>query len=115
MPIKNVDQGRRRALKLAAASVVAIPLASLARIRTAAAQDLPHLAEDDPAAVGLMYRHDATQAERSEKGGTPGEEQFCNNCQFAAAEGGEWRACNLFPGKAVNENGWCSAWTLKVS
>jgi hypothetical protein len=115
MANEHVDFGRRRAVKLAFASVVAVPLASLARIRPSAAQDLPHLEEDDPAAQGLMYRIDATQAERPEKGGTPGADQFCHNCQFITADSGEWRGCALFPGKAVNENGWCSAWTLKVS
>jgi hypothetical protein len=22
----------------------------------------------------------------------------------------EWRPCNIFPGKLVNNNGWCAAW-----
>jgi hypothetical protein len=25
----------------------------------------------------------------------------------------ELRQCAIFPGKGVNENGWCSAWVLK--
>lgn len=115
MAKNDVDRGRRRAVKLAFASVVALPLASLARIRSAAAQDLPELSEDDPAAQGLMYHKEATEADRTDKGGTPAAEQFCYNCQFIGADSGELRPCALFPGKAVRENGWCSAWTLKVS
>ena len=32
----------------------------------------------------------------------------------AQAAEGEWRPCSLFPGKAVNANGWCASWTLKA-
>jgi hypothetical protein len=26
------------------------------------------------------------------------------------SDSGEWRPCQIFPGKAVNANGWCSSW-----
>jgi len=43
MSQSSIDQNRRRALKLAAASVVTVPLASLATRGNAIAGELPHL------------------------------------------------------------------------
>jgi hypothetical protein len=53
MSQSTIDQKRRRALKLAAASVVAVPLASLATRGIAGADELPQLSEDDPTAKAL--------------------------------------------------------------
>ena len=104
---------RRDALGLIVGGVVIIPVTTLLSTKAAAASDLPHVAEDDPTARALRYVHDATTAERTDKGGTPGEKQLCSNCNFIRADSGEWRPCQLFPGKAVNENGWCASWFLK--
>jgi hypothetical protein len=60
------NPGRRQAIKLVIGGTAAIPLGGLLLSRTATAADLPHLAEDDPLAVSLKYRHDATQAPRVE-------------------------------------------------
>lgn len=111
----KINTGRRKVLRMAAGSLAAASVVGLNIRQRAEAADLPHLAEDDPQAVALKYVHDATQAERPEKGGTPGDQQLCSNCQFLQAGEGEWRGCALFPGKGVNVNGWCSAWAPKIS
>jgi len=110
MSQSNIDQKRRRALKFAAAGVVAIPLAGLATRGTAIAGELPHLSEDDPTAKALSYVHDAANAPAGKrKDGT-----FCNNCNLIRGTKGTWRGCSIFPGKAVNANGWCAGWVGRV-
>ncbi|MGD8957817.1 MAG: high-potential iron-sulfur protein [Chromatiaceae bacterium] len=114
MSDKPIDPNRRQAIKLIAGGVAAIPLAGLMTSGTAAASELPHVTEDDPIAVGLQYKHDASQAPRTDKPGAPADTQHCGNCQLFGQGDGEWRACSIFPGKAVNANGWCTAWVMKV-
>lgn len=66
--------------------------------------DLPKLAEDDPTAQSLKYVNAST---------TDG--QDCANCALIQGnDGDEWRPCQIFPGKAVNANGWCSVWAPKA-
>lgn len=106
----TVNTIRRR---LMIGSVAAVAGATLGRnmlVSPAHASDLPHVEEDSPTAKALKYHHDATQAQRTAKSGTPADQQFCKNCQLIRAESGEWRPCQIFPGKAVNENGWCVSW-----
>jgi hypothetical protein len=110
---KPTGMSRRRALGIFATAVAVVPVTSLIGARPALAADLPHVEESDPIAVSLKYKHDATQAGRVDKAGTPADQQFCRNCQLAQGEG-EWVACTVFPGKAVNANGWCTAWVLKA-
>jgi hypothetical protein len=103
---------RRETTKLILGTLAAVPAASLL-VRRAMAQELPHLTEDDPSAKALMYHGDATKAMRVDKAGVPAAEQFCHNCMFLEAAEGQWRPCQLFPGKAVNADGWCITWTPK--
>jgi len=106
----TIDKQRRRALKVAAASVVAIPLASLATLGTAIAGELPQLSEDDPVAKALSYVHDAANAPAGKrKDGT-----YCKNCNLIQGKEGTWRGCSIFPGKSVNVNGWCAGWVGRV-
>jgi hypothetical protein len=105
---------RRRALKMVAGAAAVVPLSTLITSRSALAADLPHVAEDDPVAVGVKYVHDATKANRVDKAGVAAAEQHCLNCNFAQATEGEWLPCQIFPGKAVNANGWCTAWAPKL-
>ena len=112
----SINKQRRKftinTLKMAALS----PLAGIVVSGEALAQaDLPHVKIDDPVAKALKYVHDANEAERPDKQGVPGTEQVCSNCQFIQGdEGAEWRPCMLFPGKSVNNKGWCNSWTKKV-
>jgi len=105
----ELDKHRRKVLKMALTSVAVIPLSSLLHNSQAHAGDLPPVAEDDPAAKGLSYLHDANKSTNPKR--KPN--QYCKNCNLIRNDSGEWRACQIFPGKAVNENGWCSAWVLK--
>lgn len=80
-----------------------------------AQQDLPHVELDDPTARALLYVHDAENVDTSNPLAARYEEgQTCANCvQLMGEEGPEWRPCNIFPGKLVNVDGWCSAWVAR--
>lgn len=80
----------------------------------AQAQDLPQLTEDDPIAVALKYTHDASSVDPASRA-QPAADQSCANCaQLTGNEGDAWRPCNIFIGKVVNSNGWCSVWVPKA-
>lgn len=79
----------------------------------AVAQDLPKLEESDPMAQSLKYTHDASTVDPASRP-NPAEEQTCANCALLQGEEGEWRPCQIFPGKLVNVNGWCSVWAPKA-
>lgn len=102
---------RRQFLQLsavAAAGVLVVPG------REAKASDLPQLSEDDPMAKAMKYTHDASTVDPSTRN-NPAAEQNCANCALIQGEdGAEWRPCQIFPGKAVNANGWCSVWAPKA-
>ncbi len=71
---------------------------------------LPHLEENNPQAEALGYKHDASQVDGSKYPRFEAS-QLCKNCAlYQSKDGAEWAACALFPGKAVNANGWCSAY-----
>jgi hypothetical protein len=117
MSEKQMNKSRRNAMKVMLGGLATVPLMNLVGIAAAQAEDLPHVdPATDPTAQALKYVADATQADRAAaaRPGKPPEEQHCANCQFVLADAGEWRPCSLFPGKAVNENGWCASWTLKA-
>jgi hypothetical protein len=94
----------RRAL-LQATALGVMGIVALTVAPGAQAEDLPRLTEDDETAKSLKYVHDATQSQR------PDDSQFCHNCRYfkGDAETG-WARCDLFPGKLVNAQGWCSVW-----
>ncbi|MDO6461819.1 high-potential iron-sulfur protein [Granulosicoccaceae sp. 1_MG-2023] len=110
MSEKPMNKTRRSSLKLMLGGLAAIPV--VAQVRVAHADE--PVSETDPMAVALKYVADATKADRADKAGVAGADQFCHNCMQVKADSGEWRGCNLFPGKLVNENGWCSAWVKKA-
>lgn len=112
MTEKSIDISRRRAMKLAAGGVIAIPFGGML-VGNAMAEDLVPLPDDDPQAAALKYVADATKATRADKAGTPGSEQTCESCMLAPTPGGEQIACQLFPGKSVAAAGWCSSWALR--
>jgi hypothetical protein len=103
-----IDESRRRLLKRVALSAALIPLATLP-VRVARAADLPLVTQDDATAKALKYVPDASTAPDAKPGSK------CATCSFyqgaaGAAQGG----CQLFPGKAVKANGWCSSWAKKA-
>jgi len=108
--IKNpATMNRRQALTVIVGAAVAAPLGVLGVAGNAQAVDLPRVSEENAIAAGLKYRHDATQAKRGDKDGIAADQQFCSGCQFSAGKG-DWFSCRIFPGRAVNARGWCSAW-----
>jgi len=109
MSQSQADKRRRQVLKLALSGVVAVPLGNLLVHGRVLAAELVPVSEDDPAAKGLGYVHDATKSTNPKR--KP--DQFCHNCNLVRSDSGELRQCAIFPGKGVNENGWCSAWVLK--
>ena len=82
--------------------------------REAVAQDMPKVSEDDPMAKGMRYTHDASTVDPSTRA-NPAPEQNCANCALVQGNDGDaWRPCQIFPGKLVNANGWCSVWAPKA-
>ena len=101
---------RRQFIQLsvvAAAGCLALPG------REAKAQDMPQLAEDDPMAQAMKYTHDASTVDPSSRA-NPAPEQNCANCALVQGNDGDaWLPCQIFPGKAVSADGWCSVWAPK--
>jgi len=104
---------RRSVLVTAVAAITGTQFVQSIFSSQASAATLLHLSEDDPAAKALKYHHAAAEAPRVDKAGTSAEKQFCHNCRFIQADDGTWRPCQIFPSKAVNENGWCASWMAK--
>ncbi len=101
---------RRQFIQLsaaAAAGAVVLPA------HTVRAQDMPKLAEDDPMAQAMKYVHDASTVDAASRP-NPAEEQRCSNCALIQGDEGAWRPCQIFPGKLVNADGWCSVWAPKA-
>ena len=104
----ETNQSRRRFLRTTLAGVVAVPVLGFAGGRIARAADMPHLELDDPMAQSLNYVHDASKASDN-PAFTAGAN--CANCTQWTGGDAQWGGCNIFPGKAVNANGWCTAWS----
>ena len=93
---------------LAAAGALAVPG------RKVFAGDLPQLGEDDPMAKAMKYVHDASTVDAAARP-NPAAEQNCANCALIQGNDGDtWRPCQIFPGKAVNADGWCQVWAPKA-
>jgi hypothetical protein len=84
------------------------------RLPVARAAELPHLNPDDPVAKALAYTEQAAtvdaKAEVKFKSGSR-----CANCNFfqTAQAAGGYAPCTIFPGRSVNQGGWCRAWAPK--
>jgi len=75
---------------------------------------MPHIEESDPVAQSLKYVHDASAVDPASRA-NPAPEQDCSNCALIQGdEGAQWRPCMIFPGKLVNNAGWCSVWSPKA-
>lgn len=78
------------------------------------AQEMPRLTEDDPVGSSMRYTHDASTVDPASRA-NPAEVQTCENCALVQGEDGEeWRPCQIFPGKLVAADGWCSVWAPKA-
>lgn len=102
---------RRKFLQLSAVAAAGYFVQPGREVR---ASDLPHLAEDDPMAVAMKYTHDASTVDPASRN-NPAVDQTCANCALIQGNDGDtWRPCQIFPGKAVNADGWCSVWAPKA-
>ena len=99
---------RRRFILIVPAAALA-----LATARTASAQ-AAKLAETDPQAVALGYRHDANKVD-AKKIPAYASGHNCANCQLFQGKPGEaLGACGAMGGNLVNATGWCVAWVKKA-
>lgn len=90
---------RRDFLKLSGSTLIGLTLGGVA-LR---AQAQEQLSADDATAKALNYKPESTV-----------DGAKCSNCMYVQGSDGEqYRPCNIFPGKLVNANGWCSAWVKK--
>jgi len=102
---------RRKFIQLSAVAAAGVMVAPN---RKAEAQDMPKLAEDDPMAQAMKYVHDSSTVDPASRPNSA-PEQLCSNCALVqGAEGEQWRPCQIFPGKLVNADGWCSVWAPKA-
>lgn len=104
------SRARRLALKRGGFGMLALVGAAVVPWRRAGATEhLPQVSEDDAAAQELDYVHDAADA-----GDARGADEFCYNCRyFKGGQDDAWAACDVFPGKLVNGQGWCNVWAEK--
>jgi hypothetical protein len=71
------------------------------------------VAENDPQAVALAYKADATKVDKS-KQPKYAAGQACSNCAlYQGAAGSAAGNCPLFAGKQVSAKAWCNAWAKK--
>ena len=84
-------------------------------------KDLPLVAETEPLAKSLNYKHDASAVPaklRTKKFGVEGKDQTCKSCVYFTAKSAnadeELGKCNLIVGKYVKNTGWCSSWMKKA-
>jgi len=102
---------RRTVLKGALAALAAIPVIAAGRAEAAAPAKLD---PNDPTAKALGYVVDTTKVD-DKKFAAHKAEQKCTNCvQFQGKATDAAGGCNIFPGKQVEGNGWCSAWVKKA-
>ena len=119
MKSQIINLKRRNILKQSLFGLSAVAAAAIVSPKQVFAEDgLPNLAEDDPMAIGVGYKHDATKIDTVQypkRAGEEGAKQFCENCALYSAENdAEWGKCTIFAGKQVNAKGWCSAWAPKA-
>jgi len=107
---------RRAFLGQTLAASTALVAGSTLIASTASAADLPVLREDDPVAVALGYKADATQVDVTQypKRAGEGARQVCANCTLYQAKSDGMGLCSAIPGKLVAGAGWCNAWVGNI-
>lgn len=99
----------RRRFLIRSAAVFGTGAIALLLGRNAYASGLSPLSMADPEAKELHYIDDASKIDRSSNPSyIPGSK--CARCSFFRANGATG-TCAFFPGKSVNANGWCSAYS----
>ena len=104
-----MKSSRRTFLIKSLGAVSALALASRESLA-----DAPKVAEDDPTAVALGYKTDATKVDKA-KYPKYVAGQKCANCQFFQGKPTDaFAPCPMFGGKQVANGGWCSAYSKKA-
>lgn len=103
----SLNRGRRQFFTTAGCALGAAALVEVMP-RVARAEDMPHLATDDPTAKALNYTENADTAAAPHQAG-----QACNNCNFFHGGSTGFGPCDLFTGKEVNAKGWCAGYAKK--
>jgi hypothetical protein len=102
---------RRKFIQLSAAAAAGYLVTPS---RDALADDLPHLTAADPMGSAMKYTDDASSVDPATRN-NPAADQNCANCALVQGNDGDaWRPCQIFPGKAVAAEGWCSVWAPKA-
>jgi len=110
-PINPSRPDRRRFVADAGCALGVIALAGVMP-RAARADDLPHIAPDDPTAQALNYTEDASKVDKA-KATTFVAGSMCSNCNFFHGGSTGYGPCDLFPGKSANAKGWCAGYAKK--
>ena len=100
---------RRMALKTIATAIAGLGVARFARAADGA---IPHLTDSNPAAASLDYTENTNDVD-PRKYPRHTAQQRCANCKYfdpKAGTGGPYAPCRLYPGNAVNVNGWCAGY-----
>lgn len=110
----NKRKGSLTRRRFATIGVVAglLPIPLVMGSRQASAGQLPRLDEGERSARALSYVHDASRIDSATRGGA---DRNCRGCRFFTDAGATWGPCTLFPGKAVNADGWCRGWVARES
>ncbi|MEJ1963276.1 MAG: high-potential iron-sulfur protein [Gammaproteobacteria bacterium] len=98
------SESRRRLLRRLALAASVGSLASTPLL----ADELPLIAESDPAAKAVKYVEDTKKVKESEG-------NRCDTCSlYAGKDGAPQGPCQIFKGKSVKAAGWCTAWAPQI-
>lgn len=101
---------RRRVLKMFAGTLTCL---ATVRFGSVLATELPHLTDANPSAASLGYTEDSSSVDPA-RFPKHSAQQRCANCKFFQATAGQqYGPCMLYPGNAVNMNGWCGGYVAK--
>lgn len=85
----------------------------LATKRFAVAADLPHLTGTNPAAASLGYTENSAAVDQA-KFPKHDAGQHCAACKYFQGDAhAQYAPCALYPGNAVNADGWCAGFIAK--
>ena len=104
---------RRDFLKHGSLAVISLAMLTRTLPSSAQAKALPHVAEDDPTAAALGYRHDAAKVDKKKFANWQAGKD-CDDCvQFVAGEGPKVAgSCKVVAG-VISPHGYCLAFTPK--
>ncbi|GLU34009.1 high-potential iron-sulfur protein [Trinickia caryophylli] len=103
-----MKQSRRTFLITSLGAVSAVALSGQAFA------DTPKVAENDPTAVALGYKEDATKVDKAKFPKYAAGEK-CDNCTFYQGKPTDaYAPCPMFAGKQVKGTGWCNAYNKKA-